>query len=172
MADLADLGVTGLAVMGANLARNAARKGFHVALHNRSNDKTDHLIAEHGKEGKFTATHSIEAFVAALAKPRVILIMVKAGKPIDDVIAELVPHLEAGDIIVDGGNLFPAQLERRRGDAAELNHVAADLDAKTDNNCFASAPQATRAVVSRAEARSRMLRRSRTSYFKPPGRSA
>lgn len=119
MAELADLGVTGLAVMGANLARNAARKGFRVALHNRSNDKTDHLIAEHGKEGKFTATHSIKEFVAALAKPRVILIMVKAGKPIDDVIAELVPHLEAGDIVVDGGNSLYSDTRRRERELAE-----------------------------------------------------
>jgi 6-phosphogluconate dehydrogenase len=119
MTELADLGVTGLAVMGANLARNAARKGFRVALHNRSNEKTDHLVAEHGKEGKFTATHSIEEFVAALAKPRVILIMVKAGKPIDDVIAELVPHLEAGDIIVDGGNSLYSDTRRRERELAE-----------------------------------------------------
>jgi 6-phosphogluconate dehydrogenase len=119
MAELADLGVTGLAVMGANLARNAARKGFRVALHNRSNDKTDHLLAEHGKEGNFTATHSVAEFVAALAKPRVILIMVKAGKPIDDVIAELVPHLEAGDIIVDGGNSLYSDTRRRERELAE-----------------------------------------------------
>ena len=119
MTELADLGVTGLAVMGANLARNAARKGFRVALHNRSNEKTDHLVAEHGKEGKFTATHSIEEFVAALAKPRVILIMVKAGKPIDDVITDLVPHLEPGDIIVDGGNSLYSDTRRRERELAE-----------------------------------------------------
>jgi 6-phosphogluconate dehydrogenase len=119
MTDLADLGVTGLAVMGANLARNAARKGFRVALHNRSNERTDKLVAEHGKEGKFTATHSIEEFVAALAKPRVILIMVKAGKPIDDVIGELVPHLEPGDIIVDGGNSLYSDTRRRERELAE-----------------------------------------------------
>lgn len=121
MAELADLGVTGLAVMGANLARNAARKGFRVALHNRSNDRTDRLVAEHGDEGKFVATHSIADFVAALSKPRVILIMVKAGKPIDDVIAELVPHLDSGDIIVDGGNSLYSDTRRRERELAERN---------------------------------------------------
>ena len=85
MAELADIGVTGLAVMGANIARNAARKGFRVAIHNRSNDKTDRLIAEHGHEGQFVASHSTAEFVASLAKPRAIIIMVKAGKPTDDV---------------------------------------------------------------------------------------
>ncbi|HVJ40276.1 MAG TPA: NADP-dependent phosphogluconate dehydrogenase [Dongiaceae bacterium] len=118
MAELADLGVTGLAVMGANLARNAARKGFRVALHNRSNDKTDQLLAEHGAEGKFIATHSVADFVAVLAKPRVILIMVKAGKPIDEVIGELLPHLEAGDIIVDGGNSLYTDTRRRERELA------------------------------------------------------
>lgn len=118
MTELADLGVTGLAVMGANLARNAARKGFRVALHNRSNDRTDQLLAEHGEEGKFIATHTVAEFVAALAKPRVILIMVKAGKPIDDVIGELLPHLEAGDIIVDGGNSLYSDTRRRERDLA------------------------------------------------------
>ena len=119
MTKLADLGVTGLAVMGANLARNAARKGFRVAVHNRTNDKTDRLVAEHGDEGAFTATHSIEQFVASLSKPRVIIIMVKAGKPIDDVIAELVPHLDAGDIIVDGGNSLFSDTRRRERELAE-----------------------------------------------------
>ncbi|HWT97862.1 MAG TPA: NADP-dependent phosphogluconate dehydrogenase [Terriglobales bacterium] len=121
MTKLADLGVIGLAVMGANLARNAARKGFRVALHNRSNERTDRLVAEHGKEGSFIATHSIADFVAALSKPRVILIMVKAGRPIDDVIAELVPHLDAGDIIVDGGNSLYSDTRRRERELAARN---------------------------------------------------
>ncbi len=119
MAQLADLGVTGLAVMGANLARNVARKGFRVAVHNRTNDKTDRLIAEHGREGTFVATHSVEDFIASLSKPRAILVMVKAGKPVDDVIAELVPHLEEGDIIIDGGNSLFTDTRRRERELAE-----------------------------------------------------
>jgi 6-phosphogluconate dehydrogenase len=119
MSALADLGVTGLAVMGANLARNAARKGFRVAVHNRSPEKTDRLIAEHRKEGEFVPSHSIEDFVASLAKPRVIIVMVKAGKPTDDVIAELEPHLDEGDIIVDAGNALFTDTRRREQELAQ-----------------------------------------------------
>jgi len=111
-----DIGITGLAVMGANLARNAARKGFSVAVHNRTDAKTDELVAEFGKEGTFVAGHGIEQFVAALKKPRAILMMVKAGKPVDDVIAEIVPHLERDDILIDGGNSLFTDTERRAKD--------------------------------------------------------
>ena len=113
MSELADLGVTGLAVMGANLARNAARKGFGVALHNRSHERTEKLIAEHGHEGRFSGSADMKEFVASLATPRVIIAMVKAGKPTDDVIEELAPLLERGDIIVDGGNALFEDTRRR-----------------------------------------------------------
>ncbi|WP_284946206.1 NADP-dependent phosphogluconate dehydrogenase [Acidisoma cladoniae] len=112
-AGTAELGVLGLAVMGANLARNAARKGFEVALFNRNHERTDKLMAEHGHEGKFVATKSVADFVAALAKPRAIIIMVKAGKPVDDMIAELSEHLDAEDIIIDGGNSLFTDTSRR-----------------------------------------------------------
>ncbi|MGI4745248.1 MAG: NADP-dependent phosphogluconate dehydrogenase [Janthinobacterium lividum] len=110
---MADIGVTGLAVMGANLARNAAHKGFRVALNNRSNEKTEKLLAEHGDEGSFVGSSTIAEFVASLAKPRVVLIMVKAGKPVDDVIDELLEHMEPEDIIVDGGNSLFEDTRRR-----------------------------------------------------------
>ena len=113
MTQLADVGVMGLAVMGANLARNAARKGFGVALYNRHSDKTDALVRDFGHEGRFTPTKDLAGFVAALAKPRVIIIMVKAGKPVDDVIGDLVPHLEEGDIVIDGGNSLFTDTNRR-----------------------------------------------------------
>ena len=113
MGELADIGVTGLAVMGANLARNAARKGFRVAVHNRSHEKTQQLLAEHGSEGAFVGSESLADFVASLARPRVVLIMVKAGKPVDAVIDELLEHMEAGDIIVDGGNSLFEDTRRR-----------------------------------------------------------
>jgi 6-phosphogluconate dehydrogenase len=119
MSELADIGVTGLAVMGANLARNAARKGFRVAVHNRSPEKTERLIADHGKEGKFMPSHSVEDFVASLSKPRAIIVMVKAGEPTDDVIAELVPHLDAGDIVIDAGNALFSDTRRREKVLAE-----------------------------------------------------
>src|ERR1700676_3622009 len=113
MAQLADLGVFGLSTMGGNLARNAARKGFGVALFNRHFARTEELIAAHGSEGRFVAAKTVTDFAAALAKPRAILIMVKAGKPVDDVIEELLPHLEAGDVIIDGGNSHYVDTNRR-----------------------------------------------------------
>ena len=99
----AQIGVTGLAVMGANLARNLARNGYTVALHNRSAEKTDALLAEHGAEGDFIRTESLQELVDSLESPRRILIMVKAGAPVDSVIEQLTPLLDEGDIIIDGG---------------------------------------------------------------------
>ena len=109
----ADIGVVGLAVMGANLARNAARNGFGVALFNRHFERTEALMREHGAEGRFTPTKSIAEFVAALARPRVALIMVKAGSAVDDTVTELLDHLEPDDIIVDGGNSLFTDTGRR-----------------------------------------------------------
>ncbi len=120
MSELAELGVAGLATMGANLARNAARHGFPVAIYNRHAERTDRLMATHGGEGKFLPAHEIAAFVNSIAKPRPILLMVKAGKPVDDMIAEFLPHLESGDIFIDGGNsLFS---DTRRREAALHDH--------------------------------------------------
>src|SRR5271165_3338476 len=99
--------------MGANLARNAARHGFGVAVFNRTHDRTDGLMAEHGGEGRFRPAKTVADFVASLARPRAIIIMVKAGKPVDDVIDELMDQLEPGDIIIDGGNsLFTDTIRR------------------------------------------------------------
>ncbi len=112
----ADIGVTGLAVMGRNLARNLARHGYRVALHNRTFERTRSLIAEHGHEGDFVPSESMAAFVASLRKPRAIIIMVKAGEPTDDVIGELVPLLESGDIVIDCGNAHFTDTRRREKD--------------------------------------------------------
>jgi 6-phosphogluconate dehydrogenase len=113
MTDLANIGVLGLATMGANLARNAARKGFGVAVYNRHGGRTAELIADHGSEGRFKPGKTIPEFVAALARPRPIIILVQAGKAVDDVIAELAPHLDEGDIIIDGGNSLFTDTNRR-----------------------------------------------------------
>jgi 6-phosphogluconate dehydrogenase len=121
MAQLADLGVFGLSTMGGNLARNAARKGFGVALFNRHFERTEELISAHGSEGRFIPAKTVADFVSALAKPRAILIMVKAGKPVDDVIEELLPHLEAGDVIIDGGNSHYVDTNRRVRDLSQKN---------------------------------------------------
>ena len=101
---VADIGVTGMAVMGSNLARNLARNGFKVAIHNRSAAKTEKVIAEHGDEGDFFPAETMADFVNALATPRVAIIMVKAGPATDAVIEELASLMDPGDIIVDCGN--------------------------------------------------------------------
>ncbi|MGH3119944.1 MAG: NADP-dependent phosphogluconate dehydrogenase [Streptosporangiaceae bacterium] len=100
----ADIGVTGLAVMGRNLARNLARHGHVVSLHNRSPERTRSLVKEHGDEGAFVPAESMKEFVASLGRPRAIIIMVKAGQATDAVIDELVPLLDGGDIVIDCGN--------------------------------------------------------------------
>ncbi|HYI54633.1 MAG TPA: NAD(P)-binding domain-containing protein, partial [Microlunatus sp.] len=113
MTELAQIGVTGLAVMGRNLARNFARHGHRVAVHNRSFAKTESLVADHGDEGTFLPSESMADFVASLERPRRVIIMVKAGGPTDAVISELVPLLESGDIIIDAGNAhFPDTIRR------------------------------------------------------------
>ncbi|MFC4107191.1 NADP-dependent phosphogluconate dehydrogenase [Micromonospora zhanjiangensis] len=109
----AQIGVTGLAVMGRNLARNLAHHGYAVAVHNRSPERTRKLVAEHGTEGTFVPSESLEDFVASLERPRAVIVMVKAGAPTDAVIDELVPLLEAGDIVVDAGNAHYADTRRR-----------------------------------------------------------
>ncbi|MCW3052978.1 MAG: hypothetical protein JWN14_2148, partial [Chthonomonadales bacterium] len=102
--DKPHFGLTGLAVMGQNLARNVAHKGFPIAVHNRTTEKTTKFMEEHGHEGAFTGSTDTASFVAALESPRAIMIMVKAGQPVDDVIAELKPLLNKGDLLIDGGN--------------------------------------------------------------------
>ncbi|MFY9779607.1 MAG: NADP-dependent phosphogluconate dehydrogenase [Candidatus Baltobacteraceae bacterium] len=113
MATSATFGVTGLAVMGANLARNLAHHGVAVAVHNRTAGKTAEFVARYGSEGTFVPASGVASFVAAIARPRPILIMVKAGRPVDDVIAELLPYLDAGDILIDGGNSYFEDTRRR-----------------------------------------------------------
>jgi 6-phosphogluconate dehydrogenase len=125
----AQIGVTGLAVMGRNLARNLARHGYRVALHNRSPERTRSLVAEHGQEGTFLPSESMPGFVASLQRPRAIIIMVKAGGPTDDVISELVPLLEAGDIVIDCGNAHYTDTRRREQELRErgLHFVGAGV---------------------------------------------
>jgi 6-phosphogluconate dehydrogenase len=106
-------GVIGLAVMGENLALNVERNGFPVAVYNRSREKTDRFMAERAGDKNVKATYSLEDFVASLERPRRILVMVKAGGPVDAVIGQLKPLLEAGDMIIDGGNSLYEDTERR-----------------------------------------------------------
>lgn len=109
----ADIGLIGLAVMGENLVMNMESKGFRVAVYNRTTEKVDAFVKGRAAGKNIIGTYSIEELVDALEKPRKVMLMVKAGKPVDDFIEKLIPHLEAGDIIIDGGNShFPDTIRR------------------------------------------------------------
>jgi 6-phosphogluconate dehydrogenase len=126
----ADIGVFGLAVMGSNLARNFARHGYTVALHNRTQARTDAFVAAHGTGGgSYLPTTTVEDFVAGLKRPRRILMMVQAGAPTDATIDHLVPHLEADDILMDGGNAHFEDTRRREAALREhgLHFVGAGI---------------------------------------------
>ena len=111
----ADIGLIGLAVMGENLVLNMERNGFTVAVFNRTVEKVDRFINGRGKEKNFIGARTIEDFVASLERPRKVVMLVKAGRPVDDFIELLLPHLEEGDIIIDGGNShFPDSIRRTR----------------------------------------------------------
>ncbi|HEY2694108.1 MAG TPA: NADP-dependent phosphogluconate dehydrogenase [Pseudonocardiaceae bacterium] len=113
MSEQAQIGVTGLAVMGRNLARNFARHGHAVAVHNRSDARTRSLVEEFSSEGTFVPAYSAQDFVNSLERPRRVVVMVKAGEPTDAVIDEFAPLLEPGDMIVDAGNAHFADTRRR-----------------------------------------------------------
>jgi 6-phosphogluconate dehydrogenase len=110
-----DIGLIGLAVMGENLALNMANHGFGVAVYNRTVEKVDHFVQGRAQGKPIRGCHSLEELCAALKKPRRVMLMVRAGKPVDDFIEQLLPYLEPGDIIIDGGNShFPDTIRRTR----------------------------------------------------------
>ena len=109
----ADIGLIGLAVMGENLVMNMESKGFTVAVYNRTTSKVTNFVEGRAKGRNVIGTYSIEELVANLEKPRKVMLMVKAGAPVDAFIDQLIPHLEKGDIIIDGGNShFPDTIRR------------------------------------------------------------
>nr|HMQ52533.1 NAD(P)-binding domain-containing protein [Anaerolineae bacterium] len=114
-------GLIGLAVMGQNLVLNAADHGFSVSVYNRTASKTDEFMAGEAQEKNITPAYTLEEFVASLQRPRTIQIMVKAGAPVDAVIDQLKPLLDEGDIIIDGGNSFFPDTERRAKDLEAIN---------------------------------------------------
>ena len=115
----AQIGLVGLAVMGANLARNVASKGFDVAVYNRTPERTEAFIREHGNAHLFAGAHDIAGFVASVERPRKIIVMVQAGKPVDMVIEDLLPHLDAGDCVIDCGNSYYRDTTRRETHLAQ-----------------------------------------------------
>jgi 6-phosphogluconate dehydrogenase len=111
----ADIGLVGLAVMGENLVLNMESRGFTVAVYNRTVDKVDGFINGRGKGKKIIGTHTITELIQSLKTPRKIMLMVKAGKPVDEFIDLLTPHMSQGDIIIDGGNShFPDSIRRTK----------------------------------------------------------
>jgi 6-phosphogluconate dehydrogenase len=113
MTQLCDIGLVGLAVMGENLALNIESRGYSIAVFNRTTSKVDELINGRAKGKKFVGCHSLEELVKNLAAPRKVMMMVKAGPAVDDLIETLLPLLSKGDILIDGGNTYYADTERR-----------------------------------------------------------
>ena len=127
-AKTAKIGMVGLAVMGENLALNIARNGFPIAVFNRDTTKVDRFL-KRAEGQEVIGAYSIEEFVNALESPRKIILLVKAGKPVDDVIAQLKPLLSPGDIIIDGGNSFFLDTQRREKElkAAGINFIGSGV---------------------------------------------
>ncbi len=113
MSDKCDFGLIGLAVMGENLALNVESRGYRIAVYNRSTDKVDTLIQGRAKGKNFVGCHTIQELVASLRKPRLVMTLVKAGAAVDELIEQLLPYLEPGDVIIDGGNEHYTNTERR-----------------------------------------------------------
>jgi 6-phosphogluconate dehydrogenase len=109
-----DIGLIGLAVMGQNLVLNMNDHGYTVVVYNRTTSKVDDFLANEAKGTKIQGAHSIQELVAKLKRPRRIMMLVKAGQPVDDFIAQITPHLEPGDIIIDGGNSLFDDTNRRQ----------------------------------------------------------
>jgi 6-phosphogluconate dehydrogenase len=112
-ANQCDIGIIGLAVMGENLALNMESKGFTVAVFNRTTEVTDKFATGRAKDKNIQPTRSIEEFIGALKRPRKAMMMIKAGNPVDQVIGELLPLVEKGDVIIDGGNSLFTDTQRR-----------------------------------------------------------
>lgn len=107
------IGLIGLAVMGANLARNLAGHGISTVVYNRSHDKTENFLKEFGSDTNLSGAAALEELVNSLEKPRKIILMIKAGEAVDAMIAKLIPLLEKDDILIDGGNSFFEDTRRR-----------------------------------------------------------
>ncbi|MCA9150645.1 MAG: decarboxylating NADP(+)-dependent phosphogluconate dehydrogenase [Planctomycetales bacterium] len=113
MSEQCDFGLIGLAVMGENLALNVESRGYRIAVYNRTTEKVDELIAGRAAGKNFVGCHSVEELVKSLKRPRQVMMLVKAGPAVDSLIDQLIPLLEPGDIIIDGGNTHFADTERR-----------------------------------------------------------
>jgi len=123
--NLSDIGLIGLAVMGENLVLNMESKGFSVSVYNRTTEVTEKFASGRAKGKRITPARTIEEFVSSLSRPRKMMIMVKAGSAVDAVIQQLLPHLEKGDVVIDGGNSLFTDTQRREAELSEkgLNYL-------------------------------------------------
>ena len=119
MSELCDFGLIGLAVMGENLALNVESRGYRVAVYNRTTEKVDDFIAGRAQGKRFVGCHSVEELVRALKPPRKVMMLVKAGPAVDALIQQLIPLLDPGDLIIDGGNTHFSDTERRTREVEE-----------------------------------------------------
>ncbi len=117
--DKAQIGLVGLAVMGENLARNIERNGFTIAVWNRTTSKVENFIKAHPEATRLKGTYTVQEFVDSLESPRKIILMVKAGDPVDDMIRQIKPLLTRGDILIDGGNSYFLDTRRRHAELAK-----------------------------------------------------
>ena len=113
MSEKCDFGLIGLAVMGENLALNVESRGYRIAVFNRTTEKVDQLIEGRAKGKNFVGCHSVEELVESLERPRKVMMLVKAGPAVDALIDQLIPLLDEGDVIIDGGNTHFSDTERR-----------------------------------------------------------
>ena len=129
LSPLSDIGLIGLAVMGENLVLNLESRGFQVSVFNRSTEKVTNFLADRAAGKRIRGTYTLPELVASMAKPRRVMMMVKAGKPVDDLIEQLIPLLEQGDILIDGGNSYYEDTVRRakRVEAAGLLYVGSGV---------------------------------------------
>ena len=151
-----DIGLIGLAVMGENLVLNMESHGFSVAVYNRTTSRVDDFVNGRAKGKNIKGCHSIEDLMDSLQKPRKIMLMVKAGKPVDDFIELLIPHLDAGDIVIDGGN-------ESVSDIANINRCKSSLCTGQREYVRCHFQQPGKAVQ-KTVARAKDNRRSETGY--------
>lgn len=149
---MADIGVIGLAVMGENLIMNMEDKGLTVAVHNRSTEKLTRFEETRACGKNIICAETLEALVQPLKKPRIVMMMVKAGKPVDELIERLIPLLEAGDILIDGGNSNFRDTVRRvkKVESAGLYYVGTGVSGGERGSAFGTEHHARRITGSLA----------------------
>ena len=142
-----DIGLIGLAVMGQNLVLNMNDHGFKVAVFNRTVSKVDDFIANEAKGTKVVGAHSIEELAQLLKRPRRIMLMVKAGDTVDQTIDHVVPYLETGDIVIDGGNSLFTDSNRRTKSLPRKGSSSSAPASPAAKKARASAPRSCPAAI-------------------------